>query len=211
MYMYISLASLVVQRLKRLPTTQHSWVLSLGREHTLEKEMATHSSILAGRFPWMEERGRLQSTGSQRVGHNWATSPSPSASLTTLKPLTVWMTTNWGKFLKRGEYQTTLPASTCNAQLGESQAGINISQRKSNSIRCADCCCSVTKSYQTLCDTRHCSTPVLCPSLSPRDHSDSCPLSRWCYLTISSSAAPFSFCLQPFPTWGSFPMSQLFR
>ena len=78
MYMYISLASLVVQRLKRLPTTQHSWVLSLGREHTLEKEMATHSSILAGRFPWMEERGRLQSTGSQRVGHNWATSLSLS-------------------------------------------------------------------------------------------------------------------------------------
>ena len=42
---------------------------SLGREDPLEKEMATHSSILAWRIPWTEERGGLQSTGSQRVGH----------------------------------------------------------------------------------------------------------------------------------------------
>ena len=47
-----------------------------------------------------------------------------------------------------------------------------------------------------------------CPSLSPGVCSNSCPLSRWCYLTISSSAAPFSFCLQSFPAPGSFPMSQ---
>ena len=45
------------------------WVQSLGREDPLEKGMATHSSILAWRMPWMEEPGRLQSTGSQRVGH----------------------------------------------------------------------------------------------------------------------------------------------
>ena len=49
-------------------------VRSLGWEDPLEKEMATHSSILAWRIPWMEEPGRLQSMGSQRVGHNWATS-----------------------------------------------------------------------------------------------------------------------------------------
>ena len=49
-----------------------------------------------------------------------------------------------------------------------------------------------------------------CPSLSPRLSSDSCPLSQWCYLTISSSVAPFSFCLQSFPASGSFPMSWLF-
>ena len=47
-----------------------TWVLSLGQEDPLEKEMATHSSILAWRIPWMEEPGRLQSMGSQRVGHN---------------------------------------------------------------------------------------------------------------------------------------------
>ena len=45
-------------------------VQSLGRKDPLEKEMATHSSILAWKIPWKEEPGRLQSTGSQRVGHN---------------------------------------------------------------------------------------------------------------------------------------------
>ena len=51
---------------------------------------------------------------------------------------------------------------------------------------------------------------LLCPSLSPRVCSNSCPLSQWCYLTISSSAAPFSGCLQSFSASGSFLMSQLF-
>ena len=49
-----------------------------------------------------------------------------------------------------------------------------------------------------------------CPSLSPRVYSNSCPLSQWCYPTMSSSAAPFSSCPQSFPASGSFPMSQLF-
>ena len=57
------------QSLKHLPAMQESWVRSLGLEDPLEKEMATHSSILAWRIPWMEETGGLQSTGSQRVGH----------------------------------------------------------------------------------------------------------------------------------------------
>ena len=63
-------ASLVAQRLKRLPAMREVWVRSLGREDPLEKEMATPSSILAWRIPWTEESGRLQSMGSQRVGHN---------------------------------------------------------------------------------------------------------------------------------------------
>ena len=50
----------------------------------------------------------------------------------------------------------------------------------------------------------------LCPLLSPWVCSNSCPLSQWCYLTISSSAAPFSFCFQSFPASGSLPMNQLF-
>ena len=57
-------ASLVAQRLKRLPAMRETWVRSLGQEDQLEKEMATHSSILAWRIPWMEEPGGLQSTGS---------------------------------------------------------------------------------------------------------------------------------------------------
>ena len=50
--------------------TQESWVLSLGLEDPLEKEMATHSNILAWEIPWTEEPGGLQSAGSQRVRHN---------------------------------------------------------------------------------------------------------------------------------------------
>ena len=67
-------ASLVAQRLKHLPPMWKTWARSLGQEDPLEKEMATHSSILAWRIPWMEEPDRLWSTGSQRVGHNWAIS-----------------------------------------------------------------------------------------------------------------------------------------
>ena len=63
-------ASLVAQRLKRLPSMQETWVRSLDQEDPLEKEMVTHSSILAWRIPRTETPGTLQSTGSQRVGHN---------------------------------------------------------------------------------------------------------------------------------------------
>ena len=52
---------------KSLSAMQGTWVLSLGWEDPLEKEMATHSSILAWKIPWMEEPGRLQSTGSQKL------------------------------------------------------------------------------------------------------------------------------------------------
>ena len=52
-------------------------VQSLGQEDPLEKEMVTHSSILAWIIPWMEKPGRLQSMGSQRAGQDWATSLSP--------------------------------------------------------------------------------------------------------------------------------------
>ena len=60
-------------RLKCLPAMRETWVRSLGREVPLEKEMATHSSILAWRIPWTEEPGGLQSTGLQGVGHDRAT------------------------------------------------------------------------------------------------------------------------------------------
>ena len=64
-------ASLVALKSKHLPPMWETQVRSLGREDTLEMEMVTHSSILAWRIPWTEEPGRLQSTGSQRVGHNF--------------------------------------------------------------------------------------------------------------------------------------------
>ena len=64
-------ASLVAQRIKRLPAMQVDLVQSLDQEDPLEKEMATHSSTFARKIPWTEEPGRLQSMGSQRVRHNW--------------------------------------------------------------------------------------------------------------------------------------------
>ena len=66
----ITWASLVAQRLKCLPAMRETWVRSLGWKDPLEKEMATHSSILAWRIPWTEEPGGLQSTGSETVGHD---------------------------------------------------------------------------------------------------------------------------------------------
>ena len=63
-------ASPVAQTVKHLPTMWETWVRFLSQEDHLEKEMATHSSTLAWKIPWMEEPGRLQSMGSQRVGHD---------------------------------------------------------------------------------------------------------------------------------------------
>ena len=60
----------MAQMVKNLPTMQETWVRSLGWEDPLEKGMATHPSILAWRIPWTEEPGRLQSMGSQDVGHD---------------------------------------------------------------------------------------------------------------------------------------------
>ena len=60
----------MAQTVKNLPTMWETQVQSLGREDTLEKEMTTHSSILAWRIPWTKDPSRLQSMGSQRVGHD---------------------------------------------------------------------------------------------------------------------------------------------
>ena len=63
-------ASLVAQTVKHLPTMRETQVQSLGREDPLEKEMATHSSILAWKIPWTEDPARLQSMDSQRVEYD---------------------------------------------------------------------------------------------------------------------------------------------
>ena len=60
----------MAQTVKRLSTMRETWVRSVGREDALEKEMAIHSSTTAWKIPWTEEPGRLQSMGSQRVGHD---------------------------------------------------------------------------------------------------------------------------------------------
>ena len=68
--MFYDLGVLVAQLVKNLPVMQETQVKSLDWEDPLEKGNATHSRILAWRIPWTEEPGRLQPTGSQRVGHS---------------------------------------------------------------------------------------------------------------------------------------------
>ena len=60
----------MAQMVKSVPEMWETWVRSLGQEDPLDKGMATHSSILAWKIPWIEEPGRPQSMGSQRVGHD---------------------------------------------------------------------------------------------------------------------------------------------
>ena len=71
---------LLAQLVKNLPAVQEIWVQSLGLDDSLEKEMATHSGILAWKISWTKE---LQSMGSQRLGHNWATNTSVQFSSVT--------------------------------------------------------------------------------------------------------------------------------
>ena len=93
-------ASLVAQRLKRLPAMWETWVRSLGQEDPLKKEMATHSSILAWKILWTEKPGRVQSMGSQRVGHDWATKHKHNENRIKIKglPLLVLVTVVSGMF-----------------------------------------------------------------------------------------------------------------
>ena len=98
-------ASLVAQLVKNLPVMQETWVRSLGREDPLEKEMATHSSILAWKILWVKP-GRLQSKGSQRVRHDWATSPASLVAqmiknLPVMQETWIW-SLGWDDTLKKG-------------------------------------------------------------------------------------------------------------
>ena len=67
--------SLLAQSVKNLPAMQETWVQFLGQEEPLEKEMATHSNILAWEIPWTEEPDGLQSIESQRVRHDFGSKP----------------------------------------------------------------------------------------------------------------------------------------
>ena len=77
-------------------------------------------------------------------------------------------------------------------------------QREENELCSTCCCCSVTKSCPTLCNPWTTTCQASLSFTSPRACSDLCPLNWWCYLTISSSSAPFFFWLQSFPASGSF-------
>ena len=96
-------APLMAQTVKNLSAMQETWVWCLGQEDPLEKGMATHSSILPWKTPWTEEPGRLQSMGSQRVGHDWVTSLVTSAGETGTRVLSLllsWIRTSGTQRLK---------------------------------------------------------------------------------------------------------------
>ena len=139
--------------------------------------MTTLSSILAWKISWTEERGELQSMGSQRVGHDWTTN-----TLTLL----CYMTYLNGDIRIYPFYSSHLFLYASSVQFSHSVMSDSL---RSHGLQCA--------------------RPP-CPSPIPRVNSNSCPLSRWCHPTISSSVVPFSSCLQSLPVSGSFPMSQLF-
>ena len=106
-----SSTSLVAQMLKRLPTMRETWVQSLGREDLLEKEMATHSSILAWKIPWTEEPGRLQSMGSQRVGHDWTTSLLREVRILIVDSMMkVWLEASLSRRKRMGKLTVTVKA-----------------------------------------------------------------------------------------------------
>ena len=147
-------ASLVAQRLKCLPAMRETWVQSLGQEDPLEKEMATHSSILAWRIPWMEEPGGLQSMGSQRVRHDWATSLSLSLSTWTEGYTQEWIHVDkvkWGDWNHERKTLNSLFWFCLDWDLKNLHAKI---------VQCGwGVCCSVAKSCITLCDPMNYSTP----------------------------------------------------
>ena len=87
--------SLVAQMVKHLSAMQETRVWALGWEDPLEKEMGVHSSILAWKIPWTAEPGRLPSMGSQRVGHDWATSLSTHQTPTYLRTFSLIVSSAW--------------------------------------------------------------------------------------------------------------------
>ena len=95
------LTSLVAQTVKNLAAMWETWVRSLSQKDPLEKEMATHSSVLAWEIPWREEPGGPQSMGSQRVGPNLATITTSTFSLWALLNLSPsgFSLQSWGIFV----------------------------------------------------------------------------------------------------------------
>jgi len=169
--------------------------------HALEKEMATHSSVLAWRIPGAGEPGGLPSMGSHRVGHNWRDLAAAAAAAAAAVCVCTHTHTHTHiytlfpvlfpyKLLQNSEY-----SSLCYT-VGPWLFYISVQFSR-----------SVMSDSLRPHESQHARTP--CPS-TPGVHSNSYPLSRWCHPAISSSVVPFSSCPQSLPASESFPMSQLF-
>ena len=172
---------------------QVTWVWSLGWEEPLEKEMATHTSILAWKIPWTEECRRLQSMGLQRVGHDWVTNIHTQS---------------------RSHHPYISDHHWCYHTGRSSKLQYGLVEYRNRCSSIFHLFSSVQFSHSVMFDSlwphesQHARPP--CPSPTPGVHSNSCPSSRWCHPAISSSVIPFFSCLQSFPASGSFPVSQLF-
>ena len=171
--------------------------------------MATHSSTLAWKIPWMEEPGRLQSRGSLRVGNNWVTSLllftfmhwrrqwthwKPMNPLATHSSVLSWRIPGMGE-------PGGLPS------MGSHRVEHNwsdLAATAANSVQFS----SVVSDSLWSHELQQARPP--CPSPTPGVYLNSCPSSQWCYPAISSSVIPFSSCPQSLPASGSFLMSQLF-
>ena len=108
----ITILFITAQRVKHLPVMQKTQVQSLGWEDPLEKEMATHSSILAWRILWTEEPGGLQSMGSQRVRQDWATTLTLTYLVTKSYLTLLWPQTPLCMGFPKQEYWSGLPFSS---------------------------------------------------------------------------------------------------
>ena len=174
--------------------------------------LAPHSSTLAWKIPWTEEPGRLQFMGSLRVGHDWTTSLSLSCiGKGNGNPLQCSCLENprdggalWAAVSGVSQSRTRLKwlSSSSREAIFHTCLSFNVSY------------CSLQFSCSVVSDSlwphglQH--TRLPCTSPTPRACSNSCPSSRWCHPTISSSVIPFSSCLQYFPASGSFQMNKFF-
>ena len=182
----------------------------------LEKEMATHSSILAWNIPWMEEPGWLQSMGSQRVRHNWATSLTHSLACVQSTSVSYLCSPDGlrggslskknfkdihQRFLTLRQEETLIRKNWCKADKLQGKWCLTLKASVQFS-------CSVVSYSLRPHESEHARPP--CPSPTTGVHPDSRPSSQWCHPAIASSVVPFSSCPQSLPASESFPMSQLF-
>ena len=219
---------------------QEMRVWSLGQEDSLEREMASHSSIVAWEIPWTEEPGRLQSTELQnrrsglskqqpqwtpysRKAVSWAAKTISKASVTlyimVVRKQHFYLLLHLSShcsWLDSGSISSLAlwplwPLKALRPGFWEELQGGAAAQyliQPSYSLFLLLLSHKVVSDCLGPYELQHARPP--CPSVSLGACSNSCPLSRWCHRTISSSVALFSSCPQSFPASGPFPVSQHF-